>query len=270
MGDLHLPQVTLCAIDTRCPALAATALSRSMAQARFGRVVLCTDVRMPWPAGIETFEIPPIRSGLEYSRFVLRELPVIVTTPFVLVAQWDGFVIDGGSWTDAFLDYDYIGAAWDDQPAALAVGNGGFSLRSRRLLEAGADARITDLHPEDAALCRTYRELVASDYGVRFAPLALARRFAYENEPPSDRTFGFHGPKNLPAVLDAQTLAEWIHALPDAFFTGRDSRRLARSLLRHRLPKLAQLVIERRRAAGRADPHTRMLGLAARAMSRLA
>ena len=136
-------------------------------------------------------------------------------------------------------------------PRRSAVGNGGFSLRSRRLLEAGADARITDLHPEDAALCRTYRELLASDYGVRFAPLALARRFAYENEPPSDRTFGFHGPKNLPAVLDAQTLAEWIHALPDAFFTGRDSRRLARSLLRHRLPKLAQLVIERRRAAGR-------------------
>ena len=47
MSRLQLAQVTLCAVDTRAPALAAQSLLRSMTQADFGRVLLFTRGWMP-------------------------------------------------------------------------------------------------------------------------------------------------------------------------------------------------------------------------------
>lgn len=263
MTRLALSQVTLCAVDARSPALAAEAMRRSLSLASFARAVLFTSGFQARPAGIEVVEIGPIRSGAEYSHFVLRRLPGHITTPFVLVTQWDGFVVDGAAWTDEFLQHDYVGAIWSDPPAAGLVGNGGFSLRSRRLLDAGLDPRIAQEHPEDLMLAQRYRSLLEQEHGVRFAPPALARRFAYENEEPQVPTFGFHGPKNLAAVLDTATLERWLDALPDEFFRGRDARRLARALMHHRKAGVARQVVARRLAAGRRDLRTRLLGTAA-------
>jgi hypothetical protein len=266
MTRLRLDAVTLCAIDARSPALAAEALQQSMRHADFSRVVLFTHGAVTgWP-GIEIVDIGPIGSGAAYSHAVLRLLPRHITTTHVLVTQWDGFVVDPAAWTDEFLQFDYIGAVWDDQPEACCVGNGGFSLRSQQLLRAGLDTRIETEHPEDVMLARRYRTLMEAEHGVRFAPPALARRFAYENERPTAPTFGFHGPKNLPAALDAATLERWLAALPDDFFRGRDARRLARSLLRHRMAGVARRLIARRQAAGMHDARTRLLGAAARAL----
>jgi hypothetical protein len=264
MARLVLPQVTLCAVDARTPALAAESLQRSLAQADFARVVLFTHDFRDRPEGIEVVDVGPIRSGAEYSRFVLRELPAHIGSPFALVTQWDGFVVDASAWTAEFEAYDYVGAVWADPPAAGLVGNGGFSLRSRRLLDAGCDRRIEHVHPEDLMLAQRYRGLLEQEHGVRFAPITLARRFAYENEDPRQPTFGFHGPKNLAAVLDAATLQRWLDALPDEFFRGRDARRLARSLMRHRMAGLARQLVARRQAAGQTDLRTRLLGAAAR------
>ena len=271
MTRLALPQVTLVAIDTRAPLLAAQALLRSMAGIDFARALLFTHEWSPMRPlpGIELVDCGPIGSGAECSHFVLRKLPAHIRSSHVLVTQWDGFVIDPAAWTHEFLDYDYVGAPWHDQPAALAVGNGGFSLRSSRLLAAGLDPRIADEHPEDAALCRTYRRLIEQEHGVRFAPLALARRFAYENRVTAQPTFGFHGPYNLPRVLDEPTLATWLDNLPDAFFRGRDARRLARSLLARRMPSLASWVVNRRACVGRREPSTRLLGAAAAVLGML-
>ncbi|MDE1927981.1 MAG: hypothetical protein KGI36_12440, partial [Burkholderiales bacterium] len=111
---LQLPQITLVAIDTRAPALAAQALRRSMAQADFGRVLLFAGAAAAPGDGIETVTIAPLRSGADYSRFVLRELPDHVQTSHVLVTQWDGFVVDAAAWSDEFLAWDYIGAVWPE------------------------------------------------------------------------------------------------------------------------------------------------------------
>lgn len=62
-------------------------------------------------------------------------------TPYVLSIQWDGFPMRPG--LEEFIGkYDYIGAPWvkhvmwyDLYPRKYSVGNGGFSLRSRRLCE---------------------------------------------------------------------------------------------------------------------------------------
>jgi hypothetical protein len=267
MARLLLPQITLCAVDTRCPQVAAQSLQFSMRQAEFGRVVLFTHGCTEAPPGIEIVDIGPIGTGAEYSHFVLRRLPAHVQTSHVLVTQWDGFAVDAGAWHDDFLQHDYVGAAWPDQAPAFAVGNGGFSLRSQRLLRAGLDARIVDEHPEDEMLCRRYRELLQSAHGISFAPPALARRFAFENEKPAGATFGFHGCYHLPRWLDEPTIESWIEPLPDAFYRSRDARRLAKALLRARMPHAAARLIERRRAAGRHDPQTRLLGMLARAGS---
>lgn len=257
--------VTLCAVDTRAPGLALQSLQRSMAQADFGRCVLFThDWRPSVPLdGIEVLDIGPIHSGAGYSHFVLRQLPGHIDTSHVLVTQWDGFVVDGSAWTDEFLEVDYIGAVWHDQPPGRNVGNGGFSLRTQRCLQAGLDARITDEHPEDQMLCRTHRAWLERDLGLRFAPPDLARRFAFENIAPSGPSFGFHGPYHLPRLLDEATLCTWMDALPDPFFRSRDARRLARALLARRMGRAAQQLVQRRRGAGMHDGKTRMLGAAA-------
>lgn len=262
-----LPQVTLCIADTRTPLLAWQSLQRSMAGLDFGRVCLFTDAAgaaaVPEDARIECVGIPTLRSGADYSRFIVEALPQHVHTAHVLVSQWDGFVVDACAWQDEFLGCDYIGAVWPDQPADAMVGNGGFSLRSQRFLHAARALQLSAWHPEDLVLCRTHRAALVRAQGIRFAPPPLARRFAYENEAPAGPTLGFHGAYHLPRWLDEATLATWLAALPDDFFRSRDARRLARSLLRHRMPGAAADLLRRRQAAGRRDPHTRMLGAAA-------
>jgi Protein of unknown function (DUF5672) len=269
---LALPQITLVAIDTRAPALAAEALLRSMAQVDFGRVVLFTNDWLPPRVlpGLEIVQIPTIGSGADYSHFVLRRLAAHIRTSHVLVTQWDGFVADARAWRDEFLVYDYVGPVWPEQPADRNVGNGGFSLRSRRLLAAGTDVRVQPEHPEDEALCRTHRALLEQTYGVRYAPAAVARHFAFENEMPRGPAFGFHGPYHLPRVLDQATIRRWLQALPDEFFRCRDARRMARALLLHGMPEAAGDLLRRRQAAGRTDPNTRLLGVAAALLGRLA
>jgi hypothetical protein len=237
----------------------------------FGRVCLFTSGWLPTVVlpGIDIVEIGPIRSGAEYSEFVLRQLPGYIRTSHVLITQWDGFVLHPEAWTDEFLVHDYVGAVWDDQPESQCVGNGGFSLRSRRFMAAGLDPRITQFHPEDQVMCRDQREFLQQVHGVSFAPPRLARRFAYENETPMGITFGFHGPHNLPSVLDEPTLCEWLERLPLEFYRGRDARRLARALLLRGMPKAARHLLTRRQAAGRTDPNTRLLGAAASIMGLL-
>lgn len=268
---LALPELTLVAIDTRAPTLATAALLRSMQQADFGRVCLFAAVGQldALPAGIEGVPIPVITNGADYSRFVVREMPAHIATPFVLVTQWDGFVVDACAWRAEFLQHDYIGAVWPDQPAACNVGNGGFSLRSQRFMRAARQVSADVLHPEDEVLCRTYRPWLEADYGVRFAPAEVARRFAFENESASASAFGFHGPYHLPRVLDEPSIHAALALLPDDFFRSRDARRLARSLLGRGMARAAAELLRRRRHAGRNDPNTRLLAAAASMLQRV-
>jgi hypothetical protein len=133
--------------------------------------------------------IPDIASVADYSRFMVKALGDCIETDFALVVQYDGYVLNGRRWRAEFLDYDYIGAPW----SRGGVGNGGFSLRSLRLLKALRDRRIAELVPEDVAICTTYRGLLESEYGIRFAPVDVAARFSFETLPPPQPTLGFHG-----------------------------------------------------------------------------
>lgn len=154
--------------------MACRAIEKCLEQASFDCVkFLTTDTSRPYAV-----KIPPL-NGLEaYSNFMTRELWKHVHTSHCLVVQWDGYLLDSGAWTPAFLDYDFIGAPF--QPSKH-VGNGGFSLRSRKLL--AACARVApgeSTHPEDSWISLKQRNTLKSFFGIRFADFPIASQFAFE------------------------------------------------------------------------------------------
>ncbi len=218
--DLALPQVTLCAADSVHPALAARALDISAARCAFADAILFTHEAVPSSA--RTVLIPRLQSGEEYSAFMVKGLARHVTTPWVLVVQWDGYVLDAAAWSDSFFAYDYIGACWPFHQDGMNVGNGGFSLRSAKLLQALADPRVR-LIPgmnEDDLICRAYRPFLEAEYGIRFAPADVAARFSYERSRPIAPTFGFHAAYNMWRHVDDETLMDIVRALNERTFTS--------------------------------------------------
>lgn len=229
---LALPDVTLVCADCAQPDAALLAMSICLDSVRFGRALFFTDAAVQAPPGIEVVAIPRLASRVDYSRFMIKDLAAHVDTGHALVVQWDGFVAQPLAWRPLFLQYDYIGAVWYWHQDAHRVGNGGFSLRSRRLLQALQDPRIVpDSLPEDDRICRRYRPLLEEEYGIAFAPEALARLFAYEREEPAVPTFGFHGVFNLHRHSDDSRLPALIRALPAEVLAGEDGVRLLAAVL---------------------------------------
>ncbi|WP_321817169.1 MULTISPECIES: hypothetical protein [unclassified Paraburkholderia] len=74
------------------------------------------------------------------------------------------------------------------------MGNGGFSLRSARLLKAFADERfvVAPDTVEDEAICQRWRPVLEAEYGMRYAPQDGAAQFSYEASPGARPSFGFH------------------------------------------------------------------------------
>lgn len=192
-----LANVTLCAADCVHPDLAARALERSMAQCAFGDSILFSDTAIS--GDFRHQHIEKLTSIDAYSEFIFNKLTGYIKTDFVLIVQWDGFVIDSDAWRDEFLDYDYIGARWPWQTDGKDVGNGGFSLRSKKLLDilAAPRYRIIEDVAEDELICRLYHHWLTAEEGIRFAPGDLADDFSYERDKPGRPTFGFHGMFNM-------------------------------------------------------------------------
>ncbi|MFL6734647.1 MAG: DUF5672 family protein, partial [Sphingomicrobium sp.] len=175
-----IPEVTLVAVTSVATGPTIQALQSSLRQAEFAKAVLLTDMKPArLPDGIEWRPIDRLTSRADYSRFILRDLAAHIDTSHALCIQWDGFVLDGACWDPGFLDFDYIGAVWPQFRDGHNVGNGGFSLRSKGLLELCRELHLNGSEPEDLVIGRWNRpELEAR--GIRYAPEAVARRFAYE------------------------------------------------------------------------------------------
>lgn len=161
-----------------------------------------------------------------HSRFCVESLTDFVSTDYCLVVQPDGFVINTSMWSEDFLNYDYIGAPWPSY--GFAVGNGGFSLRSKKFLETSSKikyfsdahlrAGLTPFHfihghvvPEDWFLCVNKRQELEEN-GIVFPTAELAYKFSIEYSHPkftpmfnsedinSYNSFGFHGNFNRAAM----------------------------------------------------------------------
>ena len=241
-----LPSVSLVAVTSVALDATVDALRASMDQVNFGQVLLLSDLPPQSAADprIEWRRIERLGSSADYSRFMLRELGDHIATDHALCVQWDGFVLDGAAWDPAFLDYDYIGAVWPHFDDSHNVGNGGFSLRSRKLLEASRHLPFDGSEPEDVVISRIARSQLEQD-GIRFAPPPVARRFAYERTRPTGREFGFHGAFNLVRYLPPKQAAALFGGLePELLARGERFELLWWALARGRI-KLALNMLKR-------------------------
>ena len=230
----RLTDVTICAADCLTPGLAARALARSTRHLDFADIVLFTHESVSCVG--RTVQIDRLDSRIAYSAFMLRGLVEHIKTPYVLVVQWDGFVVDSTSWSSDFLGVDYVGAWWGWFQDGRNVGNGGFSLRSRKLLERTADrcANLDTEVNEDMVICRVLRPALEAEDGIVFAPQRLANRFSYEREPPSNPTFGFHGVFNFWRHVDDSEVLGLLPELPASVVTSQEFIDLVLTYLQHR------------------------------------
>lgn len=238
---VELSDVTLVAVTSVAIEATLAAISTSRTHIRFGRSLLLSDVRpnIGAESGIEWRQIAPLRSREAYSRFMLRHLAEHIHTSHVLCVQWDGFVLDASRWESTFLDYDYIGSPWPQFTDSHDVGNGGFSLRSKRLLDACATIDHDGRMSEDVTICRQARALLESRDGMRFAPREVAKRFSYERCSAQGLEFGFHGVFNMPDILGAPRFRTLLESIDPDVIGLREARDLRSWAIRHLDPVLA-------------------------------
>lgn len=202
-AKLQLPSVTLIGADGFDVNRLIHAADISCRDIQFGSVKILSHLRSNDPRVIK---IRPLLSSKDYSQFILKEIVNYVDTDYLLIFQHDGFVINADSWSDEFLNYDHVGAAWKFRPEKRTA-NGGFSLRSRRMCEAIRDDNgiylqndnIITNWAEDHVLFYIYREYLEWAHNVKIAPEEICDKFSIEawgEKPPNNRykgSFGFHG-----------------------------------------------------------------------------
>lgn len=152
----------------------------------------------------------------EYNYITLKLVPHIAVEDFNLIIHPDGMAINADAWDTEFLTYDYLGARWGDG----LVGNGGFTLRSRKLYDALIDLNVMyhtsqfadDIKnhmqlgvndsfgdrvvPEDNIICKIYRNTLEKNYGIKFPHGDIVEKFSIEHNmgsPWLGKSLGFHG-----------------------------------------------------------------------------
>lgn len=138
----------------------------------------------------------------EYQHFCVYFIPQHIHSDFALYMQNDGFIINPHHFDAEYFNYDYIGAPWpaNSQHQHLGshsaiVGNGGFSLRSKKLLQNFIKIPLLQMN-EDSTICIRHRKSFEK-LGINFAPISIAKKFSIEfpidDTHTLDTVFGFHG-----------------------------------------------------------------------------
>jgi hypothetical protein len=206
MNRLELKKVTLVAVSSIKIEETILALKKSMKEIDFYEVVLISHQKPEnLPPEITFKQCEKIDSLNKYNKFILFDLYKYLDSEFALVVQYDGYILNPNKWTDDFLKYDYIGAPWrknnyfTKDRENIRVGNGGFSLRSKKLLVVFNDLKISfknadiSTYHEDEVICIYCRKELES-YGITYAPVPTASLFSCEQKLADSlpETFGFH------------------------------------------------------------------------------
>jgi hypothetical protein len=203
---LQLPNVTLFCLDCEKVNRAIRVLEHCRSLCDFGAIQYMTSLTPTYPHT----PIPEIRGrdgnrteGLVlYSEFMLRESYRHIQTSHFLTVQHDGWVLHPDRWDPAWLEYDYIGPLYVQYPK---VGSGGFSLRSRRIMElvsTMAPAYTPGRMWEDGVISLDLRHALENK-GCRFPAPEVAAQFAYGGNAHAyqSKPFGFHGFYALDTLL---------------------------------------------------------------------
>lgn len=196
--SLFLPDITAVIVDTQDAERAVQTFNKvARLGVEFGNRILFKSKyhnHSGFKGEMVPLPIDKIQSKENYSRFIVKDLWKYIKTSHCLIMQWDGYILNPEVWEDRWLYWDYIGARWGFHKDHQVVGNGGFSLRSKKLMEiVGTDLNIVDTHPEDCAICRWYKPYLEQNYNLRWAPPAVADLFSDENSNFKHKCFGYHG-----------------------------------------------------------------------------
>ena len=256
-------KLTIVSVDTAYPELTLKAIEQAVKVTDCDNVLSLSD--KDFVPGSRWIKINPINQ-IEYSRIIFKDLAQYIETDHYMVIQYDGMPIDINFWDDEYLKYDYIGAPWPWGPENRRVGNGGFSLRSRRLAEVCADPELIhnpagygdNNYMEDVHICQMYRNHIESQ-GIQFAPVKLAQKFSAEIPGGKFDTYGFHGTLCLPYYLSDEHMEFYISNMTERQFRSDFQSRIAFGLyeaerwelLEHmmecateKVPEFKQLLIE--------------------------
>jgi hypothetical protein len=171
--------------------------------------ISCED---PQIKGVRFVHTEPL-SYFDYNKWCLHSLSDYVNTDFGLLFQDDGFPLNPEMWRDEFMEYDYVGAPIK-LPANIPykeelIGGGGFTLRSKKLMEFTKTIQYPDqygFYPnEDTTIVVTYRDEML-EKGLRICPHNIARHFVIQNAIDSEHTlfntFGYHGRDEKLDIVD--------------------------------------------------------------------
>jgi hypothetical protein len=208
---MKLNNVTIAAVAGTKAHETLKAIKYSMRELEFDRAILITpdDIQ---DDQVEIIKCEPL-SYEQYNHFIVYRLHEYLNTTHCLLVQNDGYVVNPDKWQEEWMQYDYIGALWplpqddfsfrDSEGNIQRMGNGGFTLRSKKLLSVAKDLDLEwksyyGFYHEDGFFCchnrRTY-ELA----GCKFAPIEVAAEFSHETmvaENYGNIPFGFHGRNN--------------------------------------------------------------------------
>jgi hypothetical protein len=207
---LKLENVTLVSVSSVEIERTVKALEYSSKDIEFAEILFLTDKEVEHES-IKVIKIDSI-DYIQYSEFIIYKLHKYINTDYVLIVQNDGFVINADMWDDEFFEYDYIGAPFpipkegDDisyrSPFGelIRVGNGGFSLRSKRILELASELGLEwksyyNFWNEDGFFA-VHNRHIYEEHGCVFAPIEVAAKFSHEQpvkETANIKPFGFHG-----------------------------------------------------------------------------
>lgn len=209
-----MKDVTLVAIDFMTYELTRRAIEITLRNFEPRDIVVISDKE--FVPGARTILRAPVNGMPEYANLMLKGVANYVNTEHALYVQWDGMAYNPSLWTNEFLKYDYIGAPWPWQPEGANIGNGGFSLRSKRLLDICANDPRISLTPDEPIaednIIGQHNRAYLEGKGICFPPTELAKQFSYELGDNRD-SFGFHGLWNVVNKLDDNDLDYFLERL---------------------------------------------------------
>jgi hypothetical protein len=176
---------------------------------KFGHAILLTPEKIESDSQVTVIPIDEMNYE-QYNHFIVYKLHEYIDTDYCLLVQNDGYVINPDAWQFNFYNYDYIGAIWPDPQDSFSfrdhegtlyrTGNGGFSLRSKKLLSLATELHLPwkpyhGFYHEDGFYCVHNRKIYEAN-GCKFADVDVAKYFSHEAEVEENKgiiPFGFHG-----------------------------------------------------------------------------
>lgn len=197
---LSLPTVSIVCVATKGVEASLKALLYSSKDIQFNTVKLVSPYDPGCPGNIIWEYIDPFSHVDEWCKYIFYNLWKHVDTDYCILIHDDGFIVNPQSWTNEFLNYDYIGAPWPIIPPfytnkhngqVYRVGNS-VSLRSRKIMKLPTELDlpwvrldVTPTYPgnfnEDVMIGVYWRHLF-EEHGCKYPSVELAAQFSRETE----------------------------------------------------------------------------------------